>query len=90
MTAHSRTMPRARGPSSESLQGRNPREVEHEGCRGRYLWGIDGSEDAGAAHIGETGFACTKDIGTELCYLRNARAALKQLITPIIVETENI
>ena len=40
--------------------------------------------------IGETGLAITKDIGSELCYLRNARHALKQLITPVIVETESL
>ena len=38
--------------------------------------------------LGETGLAITKDIGSELCYLRNARHALKQLITPIIVESD--
>jgi hypothetical protein len=43
MTAHL-----APGPSSESLQGRNPREVEYEGRRARYLWGFDRSEEVGA------------------------------------------
>jgi hypothetical protein len=32
MTALFETMPRARGPSSESLQGRNPREGEEGGA----------------------------------------------------------
>ena len=32
----SRTMPRAPGPASGSLQGRNPREVERWRCRDRY------------------------------------------------------
>jgi hypothetical protein len=40
MTAPSETMPRAPGPSSESLQGRNPREVGVGRCRA--LWGFDG------------------------------------------------
>jgi hypothetical protein len=32
----SRTMPRAPGPASETLQGRTPREVERGRCRDRY------------------------------------------------------
>ena len=36
MTAPLRTYPRAPGPSSESLQGRNPRDVVRQRCRGLY------------------------------------------------------
>ena len=35
----------------------------------------------------ETGIAINKQIGSDLCCLRNARQKLKQLITPVIIET---
>jgi len=35
---------------------------------------------------GETGIAINKQIGSELCYLSNARERLRQLITPPIKE----
>ena len=37
------TVPRARGPASESLQGRNPREVCSEGAAGLWGFGRGGS-----------------------------------------------
>jgi hypothetical protein len=49
-------MPLALGPSSESLQGRNPREVEADGRRGRYLWGFDDREDEAAKRLGVWAF----------------------------------
>jgi hypothetical protein len=44
MTAHSRTIPGARGPSSESLQGRNLREMgwRMPGAMGIWLWRTEG------------------------------------------------
>jgi hypothetical protein len=37
----------------------------------------------------ETGIAIEKQIGSDLCYLRNARSALVQLITPVIREIDS-
>lgn len=35
----------------------------------------------------ETGVAVCKEIGSDLCHIRNAREALTRLITPVHVET---
>lgn len=40
------------------------------------------NDERGLPHI-----SIQKDIGSELCYLYNARQALQQLITPVEVET---
>lgn len=37
---------------------------------------------------GKEGVAIEKRVGSELCYLRNARDDLKQLITPPVIEQE--
>ena len=43
-------------------------------------------DSAWTSGTGEKGIAIDKQIGSELCYLRNARSALVQLITPVQIE----
>jgi hypothetical protein len=53
------------------------------------------TESAGAAFpesnwtsgTGRRGIAICKDIGSELCLLRNAQKRLRALITPVVVES---
>ena len=51
MTAPSGSYPRAPGPSSESLQGRNPPGSGRQWCRGLYGYFDAAVEDAGADNV---------------------------------------
>jgi hypothetical protein len=46
--------------------------------------------DVWAGPDGKRAYSMNKDIGSNLCYLYNAKQHLEQFLTPVIVETETL
>lgn len=44
--------------------------------------------DSWTSGLGQHGIAIEKQIGSPLCYLRNARQSLLRIVTPVVVENE--